>query len=278
MPTAWDVYAQELLPLGYGYPLWDPSPDPHSGAIEIGDVGFIENGQFVRLFNPTLPREHPVNRVWGLPKDFRRLDIADRLVFDKELTFSSDSLCSRHVTKAEVNAKLDVSVLFRPSFSITNADTVVTSDSAVDVALKYNIASSSGAVLYLPTKCARRREVLRDSTIMHDYLQKNYKAWHHHLHHHNDLKISKKDLLFVRGYVKTARWAVAAFAESSREEGATVGGGHGPAKTSFSIDLSRQEALGGWTNVGLKRKEDQVDQCIFVQCLQYTTRDALVSA
>ena len=112
---------------------------------------------------------------------------------------------------------------------------------------------------------------------MHDYLQKNYKAWHHHLHHHNDLKVSKKDLLFVRGYIKTARWAVAAFADSSREEGATVGGGHGPAKTSFSVDLSRQEALGGWTNVGLKRKEYRPDQCVFVQFLQYTTRDAFVS-
>ena len=87
---------------------------------------------------------------------------------------------------------------------------LVSSDSAVDVALKYNTASSSGAILYLPTKSARRREVLRDSTIMHDYLQKNYKAWHHHLHHHNKLKVNKKDLLFVRGYVKTARWAVAA--------------------------------------------------------------------
>ncbi|KZT65362.1 hypothetical protein DAEQUDRAFT_531069 [Daedalea quercina L-15889] len=255
MPTAWDVYAHELLPLGYGYPLWDPSPDPKAGEIEIGDVGFMENGQFVRLFNPTLPREHPVNRTWGLPKDFRKLELPEKLIYEKDLTLASDSLCSRHVTKAEVNAKLDV-------------------DSAVDVALKYNTASDSGAILYIPSKSARRREVLRESEVMHDYLQKNYKSWHHHLHHHNSLKLSKKDLVFVRGWVKTSQWAVAAFSNTTREESATIGGGHGPAKGSFSIDLSKQEALGGWTNVCLKRGEEKVDQCIFVQFYQYTTRDA----
>ncbi|KAH9932555.1 uncharacterized protein B0H18DRAFT_986207 [Fomitopsis serialis] len=255
MPTAWDVYAQELLPLGYGYPLWDPSPDPKAGEVEIGDVGFLENGQFMRLFNPTYSRDHPVNCVWGVPKDFRKLEIADRLINEEDLTFSSDLLCSRHVTKAEVNAKVEV-------------------ESAVDLALKYNTTSSSGAILYIPTKAARRREVLRESSIMHDYLQKNYKTWHHYLHHHKNLKLEKKDLVFVRGWIKTAKWAVAAFADTSREESATIGGGHGPAKGSFSVDLSKQEALGGWTNVGLKREKDTVDQCIFVHFYQYTTRDA----
>ncbi|KAH9839012.1 uncharacterized protein C8Q71DRAFT_855664 [Rhodofomes roseus] len=238
MPYAWDVYAQELLPLGHGYPLWDPRPDETAGEIEIGDVGYIEDGRFRRLFNPTLPRDDPANCAWGVPKDFRPLEIGN-LITEEQRTLGDDILSCRHVTHAEVNAKVEV-------------------ESAADLALNYD-----------------RDRVLRctPSTIMHDYLLKNYKAWHHYLHHQQKLKLSKKDLVFVHGYTKTAKWAGSAFQNTSKEESAKIGGGHGPAQTSFSIDLSMKESLGGWTNVGLDGKTEKMDQCIFVQHYQYTTRD-----
>lgn len=46
-----EIYASELATLGYGYPLWFPEPDPLKGEVQIGDVGFIKDGIFTRLFN-----------------------------------------------------------------------------------------------------------------------------------------------------------------------------------------------------------------------------------
>jgi hypothetical protein len=43
----------------YGHALWDPSPGGHNTAVEIGDVGFIREGRFHRLFNIPLSGDDP---------------------------------------------------------------------------------------------------------------------------------------------------------------------------------------------------------------------------
>jgi len=50
MSTPWDIYAEQLSTLGYGYPLWDPEPCDREEVL-LGDVGFIDKGHFIRLFN-----------------------------------------------------------------------------------------------------------------------------------------------------------------------------------------------------------------------------------
>ena len=47
----WDIYAEQLEPLGYGYPLWTPDPAPGAAQVDIGDVGLIKDGEFIALFN-----------------------------------------------------------------------------------------------------------------------------------------------------------------------------------------------------------------------------------
>ena len=54
-PHIWDVYAKNLFPLGYGYPLWKPDPAPGYPAVELGDVGRLERGEFRTLFNTRKP-------------------------------------------------------------------------------------------------------------------------------------------------------------------------------------------------------------------------------
>lgn len=44
------VYAEQLRSLRCGEPLWQPEP-PDDGEVAIGDVGFIDDGRFARLFN-----------------------------------------------------------------------------------------------------------------------------------------------------------------------------------------------------------------------------------
>ena len=41
-----------------GYALWEPDPGEYP-PVAIGDVGYIREGRFRRLFNALLPRNHP---------------------------------------------------------------------------------------------------------------------------------------------------------------------------------------------------------------------------
>jgi hypothetical protein len=41
----------------YGHALWEPDPGNLYPAVEVGDVGYIREGKFHRLFNVLLPAE-----------------------------------------------------------------------------------------------------------------------------------------------------------------------------------------------------------------------------
>lgn len=77
-PTA-HVYAEQLIRCGHGLPLWMPEPTL-LGEIMIGDVGFVQNGRFFRLFNVLRAADDPVNRQHGVPKGFVRLEIDEGLI------------------------------------------------------------------------------------------------------------------------------------------------------------------------------------------------------
>jgi hypothetical protein len=58
-----DIYREQLgttyPPLGHA--LWEPTP------VDVGDVGCIRNGKFLRLFNALRSRSHPSNQRFGVP-------------------------------------------------------------------------------------------------------------------------------------------------------------------------------------------------------------------
>jgi hypothetical protein len=51
----------------YGHALWEPGPGELYTAVTVGDVGFIREGKFHRLFNALLPPDHPSQRL-GVPE------------------------------------------------------------------------------------------------------------------------------------------------------------------------------------------------------------------
>lgn len=68
-----EVYSQQLFKLAYGYPLWEPEPKEGQGEVEIGDVGYLRQGGFYRLFNAMRDAEDDIQHV-GVPEDFQRHD------------------------------------------------------------------------------------------------------------------------------------------------------------------------------------------------------------
>ncbi|KAF8528961.1 hypothetical protein BU17DRAFT_60703 [Hysterangium stoloniferum] len=60
-------YQEALTPVGRGTPLWEPGTTGSNASV--GDVGYLSFGAFVRLFNATLPPQHPDNE-FGEPEDY----------------------------------------------------------------------------------------------------------------------------------------------------------------------------------------------------------------
>jgi hypothetical protein len=74
------VYRDHLTSLYHGLALWKPNP-PQAGdppkaiydKVSIGDVGYIHEGGFIRMFNVMLPWDHESNRILGEPMPYEPL-------------------------------------------------------------------------------------------------------------------------------------------------------------------------------------------------------------
>jgi hypothetical protein len=66
----YDIFRNQLAIKypAYGHALWEPSPGRLYSAVEVGDVGFIREGKFHRLFNALLPAEHPSHQNLRVPE------------------------------------------------------------------------------------------------------------------------------------------------------------------------------------------------------------------
>ena len=56
----------------YGYALWEPSPTNPNRPAQVGDVGFIREGRFYRLFGALLSADDPSQEL-GVPDDYEPL-------------------------------------------------------------------------------------------------------------------------------------------------------------------------------------------------------------
>jgi hypothetical protein len=64
----YDIFREQLA-IKYpasGHALWEPIPGIGYERVQIGEVGFIREGQFHRLFNALLPEDHPSLREFGV--------------------------------------------------------------------------------------------------------------------------------------------------------------------------------------------------------------------
>jgi hypothetical protein len=66
----YDVYRDQLSIKhpSFGHALWDPAPVGEYGPVKIGDVGYVREGRFFRLFNALLPADDPSHKETPLPE------------------------------------------------------------------------------------------------------------------------------------------------------------------------------------------------------------------
>jgi hypothetical protein len=95
----YDIFRDELA-LKYpahGHALWDPSREGLYSAVQVGDVGFIRRGKFIRLFNILLPRDHPSHENFGVPEYYEplKLKMSKHSIYRGKL--SPQNFCSKGV-------------------------------------------------------------------------------------------------------------------------------------------------------------------------------------
>jgi hypothetical protein len=91
------VYRDELTSLFHGLPLWEPDPTNLYEEVSVGDVGFVREGCFIRMFNVLVPRDDPSNDSFGVPNDYHPLELGHFMNI-RESTLSKGDYFSRYVT------------------------------------------------------------------------------------------------------------------------------------------------------------------------------------
>lgn len=97
MDSARSVYSKLLFQRGYGYPLWEPEPT-EAGEVLVGDVGYIRDGGFYRLFNTTLPADHPLHESHGVPDGYEPFIYPNVLRHHRRHVLDSGPICSKNVS------------------------------------------------------------------------------------------------------------------------------------------------------------------------------------
>ena len=72
------IYREQLSSPFHGLALWDPKPverlHTQPGHVSIGDVGYLDKGSFMRMFNVTLPWDDSSNELLGKPEKYECID------------------------------------------------------------------------------------------------------------------------------------------------------------------------------------------------------------
>jgi hypothetical protein len=75
-----DVYRERLSSLSNGYALWDPNPVVALyEMVAVGDVGYVKEGTFYRMFNVTREWGDDSNQKFGTrkPENYEPMKEAD---------------------------------------------------------------------------------------------------------------------------------------------------------------------------------------------------------
>jgi hypothetical protein len=103
LPPVFKVYQDQLTTLCHGFALWNPNPPKEIyDKVSIGDVGYLHEGSFIRMFNVMLPWTHKSNRTLGEPEPYESLDCGPFANIIKR-QFDRVKHCSNHVS-AETDA------------------------------------------------------------------------------------------------------------------------------------------------------------------------------
>ncbi|KAI0256133.1 hypothetical protein BJV78DRAFT_1278679 [Lactifluus subvellereus] len=233
----------------YGHALWEPNPGVYS-AVEVGDVGFIREGKFHRLFNALLSAEHPSHQRFGVPEYHEPLrpNILEHV--DSGILSPNDF----HSAGVTVHAGgLDFSA---PEL-----------ESLAQVSFSCN--RKRGAVLSLPVQAQRKDTIAREA--FRQWIVKHIDRWFAFTKQ-LELGIDQmEDIILVTGCHRTRSSTNVAFFESQADAQVSFGVEvAGNPSNMITWQFSREQTQGAVLNRGPSGTDLAEDQCIFIRGFRVT--------
>ncbi|KAI0000105.1 hypothetical protein BJV74DRAFT_821577 [Russula compacta] len=234
-----NVYREQLTSLYHGLPLWESKPIKSLyDKVSIGDVGYVLEGFFYRIFNVTLPWDHPSNKKFTL-EPYEPLK-SDEFANVRDSTLARGDHTSRSVSGEKVDD---------------------TPDDATGVTYK---CRGQGAVLSLPHE-GDHKDVIR-TKVFEDYIRDNVLKWFSWTEK-NKLGVERmEDLILVSGCTLVTSWAAAVFVDHS--VGAEISLATKPiqgGRESFDWSNSHGTVHYNHCRFDPASPSETADQCVFIR-------------
>ncbi|KAH9163728.1 hypothetical protein EDB89DRAFT_482398 [Lactarius sanguifluus] len=241
----YDTFREELLKAypAFGHALWEPNPGEYP-PVEVGDVGFIREGQFHRLFNALLPEDHESHERFGVPDDHEPLQpmVANHI---NRGVLTPNTLYSSGVT------------VLSGGFEVLAATTIGSAD------VSFSCTRKQGAILSLPVAAQREDTLTRDH--FREWITKHIESWFAFTQRLR-LGVEMEDIVLVTGCHRTRSWSNITFNEVRTSAqfslGVNVAGASG---ASVSWRASSLRIQGAVLSQGPSGENLPENQCIFIR-------------
>jgi len=208
------VYREQLTSLFHGHALWEPDPANIYEHVSVGDVGYVREGYFYRLFNVLLEWDDPLNRVVIQPEPYIRLDLGPFMNV-RESVFPSGPYYSRNVNFTQESDNLKAEGPDEYVLSVSGTARYRSIFPCSFPPTKYLCRRSKGALLTLPND-GLRRDVIR-TKVFEDHIRDNVDNWFAFAQR-SRLDVERmEDLILVSGCTLVTSWGAAAFPDPALE-------------------------------------------------------------
>ncbi|KAH9074327.1 hypothetical protein EDB83DRAFT_1955593 [Lactarius deliciosus] len=188
--ACYDTYRDQLASLYYGHALWVPDPSELYDRVRVGDVGYVKQGHFLRMFNALLPADDDAQE-YGVPEGFAPLNMGPFKNVRKLNLFHGD-YCSNTVT-------------------VDHGDRHQAAGPDEDTSASFRCRSNKGAFLSIPLNGVRE-DAIRTKAFG-SYIRRHCDSWLEFASV-NEIDVRLEDIIFVTGCDLTASWAMAVFVNS----------------------------------------------------------------
>ncbi|KZP15437.1 hypothetical protein FIBSPDRAFT_977812 [Athelia psychrophila] len=206
------VYARQLLPLRYGYPLYYPEPldnlslELRKRGINIGDVGHVTpEGRFHFAFNIFTPQANRAINRSGVPDGFREMPLS----VDDDIS----CLRNKHAEKSELKTEGKYSNSGNLHLGANANDG--SSTLPVDLTMAYNATKSSSESALLTMPHGAMGEDYDHIEDIRKYSIKNAPSWYTFINGTLARWAPNSSLYVVTGCDKSTTWGIATSAENS---------------------------------------------------------------
>ncbi|KIP05412.1 hypothetical protein PHLGIDRAFT_490114 [Phlebiopsis gigantea 11061_1 CR5-6] len=253
-PPSYYTYSKELIRRGHGFPLWHPD----STGIEpcYGDVGYIERGSFIRIFNLIFDDLN----TRGAPKDHKSLGLQNMHVQTIESYIpEGQSVASYHVARTAVEATAAPSTLDR-------------SYGGGELSYKFDCAGKSFALAIIG-KGGAKEERFMNRGLLQKCMEEHYESWLEFARETCSMDMRVTDMILVYGTVKASQWAISAYSGRSAQRKMSISATIGASSASFqlnsrdSVEVSAESRYGN-TNSTSAEETNNKTHALFIEFMK----------